>query len=40
MIKVTTVVQQIMTELSEEVSETDKIMVITKMVPNSMKQNG
>jgi hypothetical protein len=32
MIKVVTVVQQIMTELSEAVSEKDKIMVITKAV--------
>jgi hypothetical protein len=29
-----------MTELSEAVSEKDKIMVITKMVLNLMKQNG
>jgi hypothetical protein len=32
--------QQIKTELSEAVSEKDKIMVITKMAPNLMKQNG
>jgi hypothetical protein len=29
-----------MTELSEAVSEKDKIMVITKMALNLMKQNG
>jgi hypothetical protein len=29
-----------MTELSEAVSEKDKIMAITKMVPNLMKQKG
>jgi hypothetical protein len=40
MIKVSTAVQQIMTELSEAVSEEDKIMTITKMVLNLMKQNG
>jgi hypothetical protein len=34
-----TVLQQIMTELSEAVSERDKIMVTTKMVLNLMKQN-
>jgi hypothetical protein len=39
-LKVATVVQQIMTELSEAVSEKDKIMVITKLVLNLMKQNG
>jgi hypothetical protein len=33
-------VQQIVTELSEAVSEKDKIMVITKMLLNLMKQNG
>jgi hypothetical protein len=38
MLKVVTVVQQIMTELSEAVSEKDKIMVITKIVLNLMKQ--
>jgi hypothetical protein len=32
MLKVATVMQQITTELSEPVSEEDKIMVITKMV--------
>jgi hypothetical protein len=36
-LKVVTVVQQIITELSEAVSEKDKIMVITKMVLNLMK---
>jgi hypothetical protein len=35
-----TVVHQIMTELSEAVSEKDRIMVITKMVLNLMQQNG
>jgi hypothetical protein len=39
-LKVATVVQQIMTELSESVSEKGKIMVITKMVLNLMQQNG
>jgi hypothetical protein len=33
-LKVATVVQQIMTELNEAVSEIGKIMVITKMVLN------
>jgi hypothetical protein len=37
---VATVVQWIMTEFSEAVSEKDKIMVITKMLPNLMKLNG
>jgi hypothetical protein len=40
MLIVATVVQQIMTELSEAMSEEDKIMVITKMVLNLVKQNG
>jgi hypothetical protein len=40
MLKVATVVQQTMTELSEAVSEKDKIMVITKMVRNLMKKKG
>jgi hypothetical protein len=40
LVKIITVVEQIMTELSEAVSEKDKIMVITKMVLNLMKQNG
>jgi hypothetical protein len=39
MLKISTVVQQIMTELSEAVSG-DKIAVITKMVLNLIKQNG
>jgi hypothetical protein len=39
-LKIATVVQQIMTEPSEAVSEKDKIMIITKMVLNLMKQNG
>jgi hypothetical protein len=39
-LKVATVMQQIMTELSEPVSEEDKIIKITKMVCNLMKQNG
>jgi hypothetical protein len=38
--KIATVVQQIMTELSEAVSEKDKLMINTKMVLNVMKQNG
>jgi hypothetical protein len=37
MVKVVTVVQQIITELSETVSEKEKIMVITGMVCNLMK---
>jgi hypothetical protein len=37
-LKVATVVQQIMTELSETVAEEDKIMVITKMVLNLKQQ--
>jgi hypothetical protein len=32
--------QQIMTELSEAVSEKDKIMVTTKMILNLLKQMG
>jgi hypothetical protein len=40
MLKVTNVVQQIMTELSEAVSEKDKLMVSIRMVLNLMKQNG
>jgi hypothetical protein len=39
-LKVAIVVRQIMTELSEAVSQKDKIMFITKMVLNLMKQNG
>jgi hypothetical protein len=40
MLKVATVVKQIIAELSEAVSEEYKIMVITKMVLKLMKQNG
>jgi hypothetical protein len=40
LVKVATVVQQIMTELSDAVSEKNKIMVITKMVLDLMNQNG
>ena len=40
MLRVVTVVQQIMTEVSGAVSEEDKIMVITKIVLSLMKQNG
>jgi hypothetical protein len=40
MIKGATVVQQIITEVSEAASENDKLMVITKMVLNLMKQIG
>jgi hypothetical protein len=40
MLKTATVVEQIMTELSDAVSQKDKIMIITKMVLNLMKQNG
>jgi hypothetical protein len=39
-LKVVTLVQEIMTELSEALSEEDKIIVITKMVCNLMKKNG
>jgi hypothetical protein len=39
-LKVATVVQQIITEISEAVLEQDKIMVITKMVLRLVKQNG
>jgi hypothetical protein len=39
-LQVATLVQQIMRELSEAVSEKDKIMVIIKMALNLMKQNG
>jgi hypothetical protein len=38
MLKVASVVQQIIIELSEAMSETDKIVLITKMVLNFMKQ--
>jgi hypothetical protein len=40
MLRVATVVQQIMTEFNGAVSEEDKIVVITKIVLNLMKQNG
>jgi hypothetical protein len=40
MLKVVTVVQQIMTEFNGVVSEEDKIVAITKIVLNLMKQNG
>jgi hypothetical protein len=40
MLKTTNVVQQIFTELSEAVTEKYKIMVITKIVLNIIKQNG
>jgi hypothetical protein len=39
-LKATTVVQQIMRELSESVSEKEKILAIAKLVLNLMKQNG
>jgi hypothetical protein len=38
--RVVTVVQQIMTELSGAVSEEDKLSAITNIVFNLMKQNG
>jgi hypothetical protein len=37
MLTVATMMQQIMTQLSEAVSEQDKIIVITKMVLNETK---
>jgi hypothetical protein len=37
---VVTVVHQIMTELSEAMSQEDRVMVITKMVLNLMQENG
>jgi hypothetical protein len=40
MYKVFTVVQQIMTELNDALSERDKIFAITNIVFNLMKQNG
>jgi hypothetical protein len=40
MFKVVTAVQQIMTEFSGAVSEEQKILAITKVVLNLMKQNG
>jgi hypothetical protein len=39
-LKVAIILPQIVTELSEAVSEKDKIMVNTKMVLNLMEQNG
>jgi hypothetical protein len=40
MLRVVTVVKQIMTEFNGAVSEEDKIVVITKFVLNRMQQNG
>jgi hypothetical protein len=40
MLRVVTVVQQIMTEFNGSVSEEQKIVAITKIVLNLMKQNG
>jgi hypothetical protein len=40
MLRVVTVVQQIMTEFSGAVSERDKLMAITKIVLNLKQQNG
>jgi hypothetical protein len=40
MFKVAAIVQQIMTELNGAVSEENKIVAITKIVLNLMKQNG
>jgi hypothetical protein len=40
MLRVVTVVQQIMTEVNGAVSEEDKIVAITKIVLNLMNQNG
>jgi hypothetical protein len=40
MLRVVTVVQQIMTEFNGVLSEEDKIVAITKIVLNIMKQNG
>jgi hypothetical protein len=37
MLKVVTVVQQIITELSEAMSEKDNIMIVTKIVLNETK---
>jgi hypothetical protein len=39
-LKISTVMQQIITELGETVSEKDKIKVIAKIILNIMKQNG
>jgi hypothetical protein len=40
MLRVVTAVQQIMTEFNGSVSEGDKIVAITKIVLNLMKQDG
>jgi hypothetical protein len=40
MLRVITAVQQIMTEFNGAVSEEDKIVAITKIVLNLMKQDG
>jgi hypothetical protein len=40
MLKVVTIVQQIMTEVSGAMSEEEKILVITKIVLKLMNQNG
>jgi hypothetical protein len=40
MLRVVTFVQQIMTEFNGAVSEEDKIVAITKIVLNLMKQDG
>jgi hypothetical protein len=40
MLRVVTVMQQIVTQLHGAVSEEDKIVAFTKIVLNSMKQNG
>jgi hypothetical protein len=40
MLRVVTVVQQIMTDFNGAVSEEEKIVAITKIVLNLMKQNG
>jgi hypothetical protein len=40
MLRVVTVVQQIMTEINGAVSEEEKIVAITKIVLNLMKQDG
>jgi transcriptional regulator NrdR family protein len=39
MLKIASVVQQIMTELNGALSEENKIVIITKMVLNLIKQN-
>jgi hypothetical protein len=40
MLRVVTVVQQIMTEFNGAVTERDKLMAITKILLNLMQQNG